>query len=79
MIKKFLQLVLDTGASDLHISAGEPPMLRINGVLQRTDFAIFDKEQVKKVCYSFLTEKQAKTLDETNELDLSHGIDGMGR
>ena len=79
MIKKFLQLVLDTGASDLHIATGEPPILRVNGTLQRTDFAKFDAEQMKSICYSFLTDKQIKEFEETNELDLSTGVEGLGR
>jgi twitching motility protein PilT len=79
MIKKFLQLVLETGASNLHIATGEPPILRVNGTLQRTDFAAFDSDQVKSICYSFLTPKQIEQFEKTNELDLSTGIEGMGR
>lgn len=79
MIDKLLKLVIDNGASDLHIATNEPPILRINGSLIRTDFAALSKDQVKTLCYSFLTKHQQEILESTHELDLSYGVPGLGR
>ncbi len=79
MIEKLLKLVLDNGASDLHIATNEPPILRINGVLQRLDFAPLTKDQVKTLCYSFLNKHQQEILESTHELDLAYGVEGLGR
>ncbi|MCE2929733.1 MAG: type IV pilus twitching motility protein PilT [Candidatus Caenarcaniphilales bacterium] len=79
MIDKLLKLVVDNGASDLHIATNEPPILRINGVLQRTEFAPFNLEQVKAVCYAFLSKHQQEILESTKEIDLAYGLDGVGR
>lgn len=79
MIDKLLKLVIDNKASDLHIATGEPPILRVNGHLQRTDFAALTKDQVQSLCYSFLTKHQQEVLESTHELDLSYGVPGLGR
>ena len=79
MIDKLLKLVIDSKASDLHISCHEPPILRINGELQRTDFAPFSPDQVEKFCFSFLTPQQTEFLLENREIDLSYGLEGLGR
>lgn len=79
MIDKLLKLVIDNKASDLHIATGEPPILRINGHLQRTDFAALTKDQVQALCYSFLSKHQQEVLESTHELDLSYGVPGLGR
>jgi twitching motility protein PilT len=79
MIEKLLKLVVENGASDLHIATGEPPILRVNGHLKRTEFAPLTKEQVKTLCYSFLTKHQQEILESSFELDLAYGVEGIGR
>ncbi len=79
MIEKLLSLVVSNGASDLHLATNEPPILRINGHLQRTEFAPLNKEQVKSICYSFLTKHQQEVLETTYEVDLGYGLPGVGR
>lgn len=79
MIEKLLKLVIDNNASDLHISAGEPPILRMNGHLQRTEFAPLTNEQVKSLCYSFLNKQQQEILETTHEIDLAYGVPKLGR
>jgi len=79
MIDKLLKLVVDNGASDLHIATGEPPILRVNGDLKRTEFAPLTKDQVKTLCYSFLTKHQQEILESSYELDLAYGVEGIGR
>jgi twitching motility protein PilT len=79
MIEKLLQLVVSSGASDLHIATNEPPILRIHGHLQRTEFAALTAEQSKILCFSFLTKHQQEILETTHEVDLAYGIKGLGR
>ena len=79
MIEKLLSLVIENNASDLHLAVGEPPILRVNGELQRTDFAAFTKEQVEQLCFSFLSQEQQEFLAHNKEIDLSYGQEGLGR
>lgn len=79
MIEKLLKLVVDNGASDLHVATGEPPILRVKGHLQRTEFAALSKDQVKTLVYSFLTKQQQEVLESSHELDLAYGVPGLGR
>lgn len=79
MIEKLLQLVVESGASDLHLASNEPPILRVNGILQRTDFAAFNSEQVKSLCFEFLNKHQQEILSSTHEIDLAYGVEGLGR
>jgi twitching motility protein PilT len=79
MIEKLLKLVVDNGASDLHLATNEPPILRVNGHLSRTEFAPLNRDQVKSICYTLLTKHQQEILETTHELDLAYGIPGLGR
>ena len=79
MIQKLLELVKKAKASDLHITPNEPPILRINGSLRRTEMQPLSAEQVKSICYSFLTVSQIEDLEKNFELDCAYGIDGVGR
>jgi twitching motility protein PilT len=79
MIKELLKLVLENKASDLHICTGEPPILRVNGVLTRTEFAPLTANQSKVICYALLNEKQQQTLERELEVDCAYGIEGLAR
>ena len=79
MINKLLELVKKAKASDLHITPIEPPVLRINGILRRTEMQPLSSEQVKSICYSFLSEEQIKELETNYELDCAYGVEGIGR
>lgn len=79
MIKDLLNLVIKSKASDLHITTGEPPILRIHGVLTRTEFASLTAEQAKMVCYKLLNQKQIDYLERHHEIDCAYGFEGIGR
>ncbi len=79
MIDKLLKLVIDNKASDLHLATNEPPILRVDGHLVRTDFAPLNHEQVKALCYSLLTEKHRDHLEKHLDVDCSYGVEGLGR
>ncbi|MBC7542630.1 MAG: type IV pilus twitching motility protein PilT [Candidatus Sericytochromatia bacterium] len=78
-MEELLQLVFDRDGSDLHIAAGVPPMIRVNGKLQATDYEPLTHEDTQKLIFSILTNEQRKTLEQTWELDCSYGVVGLGR
>src|SRR5271156_6142905 len=78
-IQEILQLVYDRGASDLHLKAGQPPILRVSGKLIRMQFDPLTKEDTQQLIFSILTAEQRKTLEQTYELDCSYGLEGVGR
>lgn len=75
-----LRLMIEKGASDLHITTGSPPRLRIAGRLVPVEGnPSLTPEDTKELCYSILTESQKHKFEENNELDLSFGIKGLSR
>ncbi len=74
-----LRLVVEKGASDLHLTVGLPPVFRINGKLVPTEYARMSPEETKRLVYSILNDKQKEKYEKTWELDCSHGVRGFGR
>jgi twitching motility protein PilT len=66
-------------ASDMHITAGLPPMLRIDGEVLQTQFEKLTPDNCQRLIYSLLTDAQKEKFEATSELDLSFGIKGVGR
>lgn len=78
----FLNEVVETKASDLHIAAGAPPMLRIDGVLTPTKLepeTILTKEEAQQLNYVYLTEVMQKEFEKDWEFDFSFDFQGKGR
>lgn len=71
--------MIDKNASDLHISTGTPPRLRIDGKLAPLDRSELTPAETKALCYSILTDTQKHKFEENNELDLSFGMKGLSR
>lgn len=78
-MEELLQLVFDKDGSDLHIAAGVPPMIRVSGKLQSTDYEPLTSEDTQQLIFSILTNDQRKVLEQTWELDCSYGVVGLGR
>ncbi len=74
-----LKQMLDQGASDLHISTGTPPRIRVNGSLKSIAGEPLQPAETKSLCYSILTDTQKHKFEEQNELDLSFGVKGLSR
>lgn len=70
-IRDLLLLCIEKKASDLHITSNEPPVLRIDGKLVRTEFAPLNKQELKKMIYSILTNPQKEVFERDLELDFS--------
>jgi len=71
--------MIQNNASDLHISAGTPPMLRINGDLQRTKYHDLSPKEVEVLLLEILDDKQVKLLIERRDLDFAYEIEGKAR
>jgi twitching motility protein PilT len=78
-LEELLQQLVERGGSDLHISAGAPPKIRIDGKLISVDTEILDSEQSQKIVYSVLDNDQIARFEKNLELDMSFGISGLGR
>ena len=74
-----LKLAKNKNASDVHITAGSPPVLRINGQLFKLDTEVFDMEQTKKMCYSLISDEQKATFEEKKNLDFSFFVKNIAR
>ena len=74
-----LEEVIKRGASDLHITVGVPPVLRINGVLQRLEMPKLTSNDTREMVYSILTARQRETLETNLEFDLSYSVPGSAR
>lgn len=75
----FLKAMIDKGASDLHITTGSSPRLRVGGKLIPIDYSPLTPADTKSLCYSILTDAQKHKFEENSELDLSFGIKGLSR
>jgi len=71
--------MIDKGASDLHITTGSPPQLRVDGKLVPMNLPPLSATETKQLCYSVLTDVQKHKFEENDELDLSFGIKGLSR
>lgn len=74
-----LKMMVEMGGSDLHITTGTPPRLRIDGKLVPIDHPSLSPADTKALCYSVLTDAQKHRFEESNELDLSFAIKGISR
>jgi twitching motility protein PilT len=78
-VDTLLRLMFEKGASDLHITAGAPPMLRIDGQITATEYEKLRPEVTQQLIYSILTDEQKEKFEKDNELDISFGVEGVGR
>lgn len=78
-LRELLELMTEKKASDLHLTVGSPPQLRIDGRMVKTDLERLTGEMTKKLAYSIMNEKQRKGFEEQNEMDLSFGIENLSR
>ena len=74
-----LKIMVDLGGSDLHITTGTPPQVRVHGRLQRLEQPEVSPSETKQLVYSVLTDTQKRRFEETLELDFSFGIRGVAR
>jgi twitching motility protein PilT len=79
-IAELLEIVLERKASDLHLTTGTAPVVRINGTLHRLEnYGVLDPDQLQRMIYSILTQRQRERLEQELELDVSYSLPGKGR
>lgn len=78
-LKNLLQQVLDKGASDLHITVGASPSVRIDGSLVPLSDKGLSAEESKKICYEALTADQLASFEKENEIDLAISFESKAR
>ncbi|WP_246117236.1 type IV pilus twitching motility protein PilT [Cellulomonas composti] len=79
-IDEVLAEMVRLGASDVHLTTGAPPMVRVSGNLQQLDgFGTMSPEPLRRVLYGILTQKQRETFESNLELDLSYAVRGLAR
>jgi twitching motility protein PilT len=78
-LHQLLKVMVDSGATDLHITTGSPPQLRIDGDLVPLKSAKLSAIETRNLCYSVLSDKQKQRFEENQELDFSFGVKGLAR
>jgi len=78
-IAQLLAFGVKQGASDLHLSAGLPPMIRVDGDIRRINVPEMDHKQVHDMVYDIMSDKQRKDYEEFLETDFSFEIPGLAR
>jgi twitching motility protein PilT len=75
----FFKLMVDQGASDLHLVSGSQPILRVSGELQRIRFQVLENDELKKMLYEIAPEPKIKAFEESGDIDFAYEIPGLAR
>ena len=78
-INKLLEYSIDSGASDLHLSVGSVPMVRINGTMKPLDMDPLLEDDMESIIPQVMDEDQIQVFQEKKEIDFSASLDGKGR
>jgi twitching motility protein PilT len=78
-IDAFFKLMFDQGASDLHLAAGQPPIVRLHGELERIKYKILENDELKMMLYEIAPEIKIKQFEETGDVDFGYEIPGVAR
>lgn len=75
----FFNLMFEQKASDLHLSSGNPPILRINGELNRVDYPPLENDSLKMMLYEIAPDYKIKSFEETGDVDFGYEIPNLCR
>ena len=78
-VTQLLTFAVEAGASDIHLSSGEPPLLRVHGDMKKVEHPPLTKEEVHTMTYDIMNANQRKAFEELHELDFSFELGGIGR
>ena len=78
-IQQLFKLMVESGASDLHVTSGAPPGIRVHGEIVKVKTSPLTGEDTKRLIYQILTEEQKNEFEKKLELDFSFGIKGLAR
>ena len=74
-----LQTAHEHEASDIHLIAGHPPMMRVNTVMTPLDYPLITPESMEKTLRELISEAQWERFQDTLDLDFSYEVDGLSR
>ena len=75
----FFKLMMEQGASDLHLASGSPPLLRVHGDLQRVRYPALSNDDLKTMLYEVAPATKVKQFEETGDVDFAHAAPGLAR
>ena len=75
-LNELLNYSLDSGASDLHLSVGSVPMVRINGTMKPLNVDVLKQSEIEKMLPQVMNEDQQKLFKENKEIDFSKTLEG---
>ena len=78
-ITELLAFAAKNGASDLHLSAGMPPMIRVDGEVRRINLPALEHKEVHKLVYDIMNDKQRRDFEEKLETDFSFEVPSIAR
>src|SRR4030095_4947359 len=78
-IEPLLQETVSRGASDLHVSTGSPPMMRLHGELVALAYPPLGRAEARTLCYGVLAEAHRRRFETAREVHLAVGLPGLGR
>ena len=73
-INQLLEIVKEFKASDLHLTSGSVPIIRVNGQLEKTRHKLLSSENIRQLIYEILTDEQIRHFEREGELDFAYGI-----
>lgn len=78
-VQALLTIAVEQNASDIHIKAGGPPHIRVDGTLYEADFPVVTPTDAVEIAFDLMDEKQAREFHESNEADFAYSVAGLGR
>ena len=78
-LEEILSIAYNAGASDIHITVGLPPIMRLNGHLMKLDYPVLTANDTLELCVNMLKPKQREKFEERGEYDMSVAFPGIGR
>ena len=78
-IDAFFKLMNEQGASDLHLTSGQPPALRIRGDIERIKYKVLDNDDLREMLYEIAPEQKIKSFEESGDVDFGYEIPGLAR
>jgi twitching motility protein PilT len=78
-IDAFFKLMHEQGASDLHMMAGQQPLLRVRGDIEAVKYKVLENDELTAMLYEICAEDKIKIFEETGDVDFGYEIPGLAR
>jgi twitching motility protein PilT len=74
-----LRMAIERKASDIHLTVGLPPMIRLDGEMAPLPYTTLDPADTRRLCYETLTDENLQKFEQNHELDFGYGVKGLAR